>query len=347
MHNITTHNMKRSFIIAVAASCILLTSCVSTYNFCQVYETRPVDDTKISHSDDGTLMFENEQCIIYYNFWSNHGTAGFEFYNKTDEVICIDLTKSFFSRNGVAYDLYRGREWSETWTSSSSTTYVESSSQGNTSSVSYGGILKPQYSYSPYFDMEYASGTYSSTSSGSTSSARSSSSAHTSSITYREQSSVIVPPHKKKYVPTYVIAQKLMQSCDLQRYPGSSSRVTYTQENSPLRFSNYVTYTVGENKTVFTVENGFYVSAVTNYADPEISVYRKREEPCENQKDNPEYMERTKSGDRLYDRFTRGNLCDLASSFFYLYDTKSSKKLYKKPKEVYEYYPKYDAYTKF
>ena len=339
--------MKKNIVIASVVLSTLFTSCVSTYNFCQVYETKPLGNSEVRHADDGAMMFENEQCIIYYNFWANGGTAEFEFYNKTNEPIYIDLTKSFFSRNGVAYDLYRGREWSESWTSGSSTTYASSRTQGGTSSASYGGILKPQFSYSPYFGSEYTSASYSSSSSKSSTKIESSTSAHTSSVTYKEQPIVVVPPHKKKAVSTYVITQKLQLSCDLERFPATSSRVTYTQNNSPIQFSNYISYTVGENKTVVTVENGFYVSAITNYSDPEISVYRKREEPCENLKEAPEYTVRTRSGDELYDRYTRGDICDFASSFFYLYETVSDKKLYKKPKDQYIYKPKYDAYEKW
>ena len=53
---------------------------------------------------DGVMMYEDENCIITYNLWSNGGKIVFPIYNKTDENIYLRTDECFFIKNGVAYD---------------------------------------------------------------------------------------------------------------------------------------------------------------------------------------------------------------------------------------------------
>ena len=51
----------------------------------------------ISIKDD-RLVYEDANCKISYNFWCEGGYSGFEFHNKTDQMIKIDLSECFLSK---------------------------------------------------------------------------------------------------------------------------------------------------------------------------------------------------------------------------------------------------------
>lgn len=121
--------------------------------------------------------------------------------------------------------------------------------------------------------------------------------------------------------------------------------MTYTQDNSPIIFTNYITYSVGKDNNTHVIENSFYISAITNYAEPEVIEYRERQEPCENLKDNPEYASHNNYGQLLYDKIMKTNICDFPSSFYLLYETTSNKRLYKSSSISYFWYDSdYHAY---
>lgn len=337
--------MKTRFFIALA-SCLLFASCMHTYRFCQIFETQPVDNN-IRTNEKGLLQYEDNNCVIIYNFWSYQGSTCFEFYNKTDEIVYIDMTKSFFNRNGMAYNLYNSREWSETATQStgyySLLMYQRFISLSSTTiEMVRPGIMTPQIIGGDVVSESISDGkgtSYSSTK------ATSSSSSYSYTLTVKEEPVVAVPPHKSKYIVTYPIATKLYRSCNLPHYPSTSSSVSFSFDNSPLRFSNYITYSVGNSDKANTVENVFYVSVVSNYPEPNIIEYKERTEPCENLKDEPAFAEKTDRGRRLYDKYTKKDVCDFAGSFYFFYETKSNKQLYKNSNNVrFEYVPDYDAY---
>lgn len=314
----------------------MLSSCASTYQYCQVYETKPVHQNGQLKKGNGVISYENPQCIIDYCFWSNGGTADFSFYNKTDEIVYINLSKSFYVMNGKAYDLYRGREWSH------------SSSVGVTSSMDYGygesqseelsvGRVMPSLTT----DGVVAARASKSASRFASIAARDAGVMSTSNtVTIKEMEIVAVPPHSKKYITTYNIKTSPMLSCDLQRYPSHSARLDFTAENSPFCFSDIISYSVGEGAQTTIVRNDFYVSSVTNYAEPELVTMEKREEPCENMRD-PDYVE---PSHELYDKVVKANLCEPASSFYNTYEVTTRKKLYERDK-TYFYNPQYQAYV--
>jgi hypothetical protein len=312
---------SHNFIISLAAACMLLASCANTYEYCQICETKPIQKDSHLKIVNGKLDYENSQCVIEYNFWSNGGKTDFYFHNKTDEIIYIDLAKSFFVMNGVAYDLYRGREWSQ----SSSVGIAQSTSYGYSETYPtalIGGVIVPSLAISSGKAIAHA---------------------ETNTVNIKEKQIIAVPPHSKKYVETYNITVSSMVSCDLQRYPSNNAKLDFTAENSPYRFSNVITYAVGDTAQSTTITNEFYVSAVTNYAEPEIVVMKKREDICENMRD-PDY--KAPNCD-LFDKVIRDSICETVSSFYNTYSTTTGKKLYKdNTTGNYTYNSQYHAYTK-
>lgn len=85
---------------------LALSSCKST--FYQVVTTQ----SENLKTEQNALFFEDENCKVYYNLWSEGGNAGFFFHNKTDMTIYVNLAESFFVKNGMAYDYSLNRTFS-------------------------------------------------------------------------------------------------------------------------------------------------------------------------------------------------------------------------------------------
>lgn len=122
--------MKTQKILFTALISILLTSCVSTSYF-QVYKAAPSDKLIVK---DNLLVYEDENCKVSYNLWDEGGNIGFQFFNKTDKNIYLNLEESFFILNGISYDYYRNRVFTNS-TSSGATT-----SRGATATKSVTGL---------------------------------------------------------------------------------------------------------------------------------------------------------------------------------------------------------------
>ena len=201
----------------------LLASCSSTYQFCQVSETKPVNKEVLKKGGNGEYQYENSQCIISYNFWSNGGTADFEFYNKTDEIIYIDLANSFFVVNGKAYDMFRNREWSQGSTMSVASSMSYGYGASRSAALSFGRIEPIP---TPSGSVK-ANATRSANRSANVTSSRAMAHSESSTVTIKEKQIIAVPPHTKKHVKTYNISTEPMLSCDIQRYPSQKSRLNF------------------------------------------------------------------------------------------------------------------------
>ena len=105
--------MKKTILLPIILS--FLTSCSDLLYF-QEFKVASVGGKENS---DG-IYFEDANCEVKYNFWSDGGNAGFEIYNKTESNLVIDLNKCFFIRNGYSYQYFQNRTFAN-----SSATSVE------------------------------------------------------------------------------------------------------------------------------------------------------------------------------------------------------------------------------
>lgn len=241
-------------LLSILAISMLLASCTTTYHF-QVLETAS-DNPKIK-TDDKQTQYEDENCIVSYDMWESNGNAGFLFYNKTDQIITIDLAKSYFVQNGRAFDYYI----EELITQGNSTT--------NTKSRFGNGYL--------YYGVYSISG-----------SSESVSSSYQSTI--KLPSTITIPPHCYKTIQKYEISDQIFRSCDLTINPTKKAvPVHFDKSNSPLSFSNIITYQVG-NGDVVTIENEFYVHTVFNVISWEFYKYETKRN-CDF-RDNPNISEK-------------------------------------------------------
>lgn len=257
---------KHSILFGTLILCAsMLVSCGTTYRYIQVCTAQPIPNATTAQETGNGLLYENEECIVKYNLWSNGGTAGFMFYNKTNEVIHIDLSQTFFIKNGVAYDYDVPQTIAETSESMAVYTSWSTARFGNltTNTISYG---------------------------------------IPSSITTTSLSTLSIPPKSSKMVFGYDISKELFYDCELIKYPSDSAHLSFDEKTSPLTFANYITYSVGNSQTNKAIENKFYIAEVANYAEPYIIIYTAREKTCENVL-SPEEKQQQKNAPQIYDAY--------------------------------------------
>ena len=98
----------KNILIALLSS-IILTSCSTSYYY-QICEV----ESNLTTDNNGAYLYTDSICDITYDFWSEGGEIKFFVYNTTDDILYIDLSKSFIIRNGLANDYFLGRTTSRT-----------------------------------------------------------------------------------------------------------------------------------------------------------------------------------------------------------------------------------------
>ena len=255
---------------------VLLCSC---NNYLQLVQIQGKEDISIK---DDRLVYEDANCKISYNFWCEGGYSGFEFHNKTDQMIKIDLSECFFIKNGYANDYYQDRTFIEQQSFGSSITsmFMNSQSRGEYSSSTTYPI---GFIGQPYKTSHKGRSSQSSSSQGTSSSFSASKSV---GVEVAEQKVISIPPHSTKAVRGFVINPSLYRNCDLLLYPDYNSQRSirakqkvstqkFSFNESPLIFSNHIKYYVGDQKAGHLVKNEFYMDEVKNmnYKDATRKVY--------------------------------------------------------------------------
>jgi hypothetical protein len=195
-----------------------------TNKYYQVYETAS-ENVKL---DANYFEYEDENCIVSYNLWSEGGSMGVYLFNKTNKIMKIDKEQSFFILNGIAND------------------YFLNSINSKANDVSYGDV--DSYYFKTY---NKKSSYYSSKS-------------YSNATSYEEKAYVLIPPKTSKRVLDHKINQTLFKDCDLPLFPISKreSNLSFTVDKSPFVFSNLIKYTI-ENAE-YSFKNDFYVKSITN-----------------------------------------------------------------------------------
>ena len=177
--------------------------------------------------------YNDGKCKITYDFWDAYGNAGFTIENLTDELLYVNMAESFYTNNGIANDYFRNRTYSK------STPY--------------------SYRYYPTRNTTATSLNKTVVVPGQTTS-------------YAEKEVIVVPPHTVKKVAEYSIAADLLEDCAVKMYPKKKrpESKSYAEKDSPLQFSNYLTYKFGENGAPVHVTNDFYVAGFKNYRYNEV-----------------------------------------------------------------------------
>lgn len=221
-------------LVALLSSCSTLTP---YYQICKVSSDLPT-------SANGAYEYKNSACDISYDFWTDGGSVSFIVTNNTNEILYVDLSKSFLIKNGIAYDYFLNR-------TTSSTASIASSQSSGAAGTALG--------YWNYFGKKVP-GSITATSASSVGSQKS------SSVAFEEKPVVAIPPHAAKVFSEYSIMSNHFKDCDLYESPSKKEQasMSFNLSTTPVTFTNYICYRVGDSNTDNFIENSFYVSQVSN-----------------------------------------------------------------------------------
>lgn len=350
--------MKKQWILfgTLILCATLLASCGTTYRtyrYIQVCTAKSIPNATTAQSTDKGLLYENEDCIVLYNLWGKGGEAGFIFYNKTNKVIHIDLSQTFFLRNGIAYNYYTPQTITQTTSSSvgvaTTTSYAESYSAAKSVSAGTGSSTSIKHG-------NRSTGTSAATSAsaswgaavlGNASVSDMASFSKSTSVATTEEPVLSIPPQASKVISHYDIAEELFVDCDLNKYPSDSAHISFSEEDSPLTFANYISYRVGDNKDVNVIENQFYIADIYNYAEPYALVYVEREKTCDNVL-TPDEQQQQRYIKPIYDAYV--NISG-DNSFYFTYSVPYSRiqlyQQYPQGAKRYHWMPQYNGYMSY
>lgn len=263
--------MKKILFVLV---CFVMASC-TPFQYCQMYQTKPISDIQVK---DNTLVYEDDNCVIYYDFWKNYGEMGFVFYNKTSENISLHLDECFYVRNGYAFDYYKNRISTDNIVLLTSLSQSKPTVSTKPSSVASG---IPFYTVDGLSTILNAHGSGSLNENGYVDYANALTALAPTSILVYEKPIVVIPPKAGKIIREFNIKDAVYRSCDLLLDYGNkeSQSLSFTKDNTPLTFGNRIAYTIGDSKDLIRINNDFYVSKITNYRMSTITELAK-DVPC-------------------------------------------------------------------
>ena len=268
-------------LIYIVSACLCMTSCAATSYF-QICEV----GSQLPQISGGHYVYQDEACSVFYDFWSRGGNPGFEFTNNTDEIIYVDLSKSFFIKNGEAHDYYLNR------TVATSSSYATSASASKTGTVQ--GYWTTGYGYG-----------VSAPGSASKAVAVSESSSRSTEVRIEEKPIVASPPHTSKYFTEYSVCSKYFYNCEYYITPRikNHSYYTFQSTNTPISFGNYITYRLGDNPEEYSFTNEFYISSVGYYREKAVTEYVNV--GCENEPQQKQKVFNCVSPDKFYIKYDR------------------------------------------
>lgn len=226
---VTSGMRKFSLIILL---CLMLLGCTSSY--VQVFET----NSSIERDTDGFYVYENDSLKMTYSLWKAKGLMTFSIYNKLDKPLYIDWKKSSYIDNSVKLNYWVNEE----------------KTIGLSAYVSYyydGPLLKPGFAIN-------------------------SAGLASLSSTVKVERITFIPPSSNYYRSQFHILPinffKLDTKTEFDEVPRKdkpkkSTRVykaTFTKEESPLVFRNFLTFSFSEDfETEFYVDNEFYIQQIS------------------------------------------------------------------------------------
>ena len=266
--------------IAMVFVALCMTSCSKT--FYQVYEVS--SDNMIQGNN--SLVYENEDCQVMYNLWSEDGYVSFIFMNKTDRDIFINMGQTFFIVNNNAYDYYV-----------EATTSIQQSVQaaataydGSRIDLRYDGPWSASlYSYGQLdkFKKKVSIG---------------------KNISVKEQEIVCIPAKSYKKFCKCSISPSCYQVCIKNiDYPKTSAKVkSFTLETTPLRMYNRIAYGFTKNAVADKhIENDFWLSSITNYSEKAIIEKKKEKTDCYSDFMRNVYRFKIGGPDKFYIKYNR------------------------------------------
>lgn len=264
--------MKKNRFIMMAALVAVLAGC-SKSTYYQVYQTQPVDENSVVNNN-GKLQHDAGKLVVSYNFFAENGDGGFWLTNNSDSIIYVNLAESFFIVDGQARDYYQDREW----TTTKSSTITLSKREGKTRNGKK--------------NKEKTEG---------------SSTTSVNASTFNERSMIMVPPHSTKYFTEFSICNTVLEMCGVKDTPKKSrpDGKTFTLENTPLTFGNFITYTVGSKGKAQHVSDNFFVSQVINVNGDAMFEMVRLKDACGKEKGDKVEQHKYATPDRFFVKYKK------------------------------------------
>jgi hypothetical protein len=181
-------------------------------------------------------VYETDTLSIKYYFWAERGIFAYAVYNKLDKPIYIDWKNSSFIYNDDKLNY-----WSENETYYTTGIYKGFSYHGK--------LIKPGYSVNEGIN-------------------------ESTTQKVKPERITFIPPKSNYYNSSFTLLQHFHYWKDLKDTAvARTDKVgvteifiqNYSQNNSPVRFRNYLTLSFDENfQHVFRVDNDFFVSSIKN-----------------------------------------------------------------------------------
>ena len=284
---------KKSLILGLTA--ILLFSSCSVTSYYQVFKTQPKEKML---NNGKSLVYSDENCTIFYNFWSDGGNVEFAIQNNSEKNIYLNKKECFFICNGYAYDYFRNRTYTTTKgvQVGGATTKTASGAAG----ISVSGINVYGYdqtnSIAAAKSYAVTSGVASSVS---------------NSVSWEESEIICIPPKTTKVISEFEkITNTLIRNCNLFRYPTDkqTNSSIFSEAESPLVFCNKLAYYLDDSKDLIRINNEFYVSEIKNLTQKNmIESKLEQEEYCGEKRMNPSRKMYWKDAtpDKFYIKYTK------------------------------------------
>ena len=241
--------------------CVIITSLFSvscTQSFYQIYTM----DSKDLKMQDNSLLFENADCQVSYNFWSDGGYVSFAFKNKTDRDIFINMNESFLVVNGNAHNYFEAKTYTYGSAFATSIGYVES--LGVSLSGKTGVWSNKHY-----------------TASAGVAASITSKSAIMNTVSIKEQEVVCIPANSFKTFSKFCLSPAIYQKCVKKvDYPSKKvSLAKFDSDNSPIMMNNRLTYGFKSDNMDKHIDNVFWLGEIENYSE-KSAIERKSEKGC-------------------------------------------------------------------
>ena len=196
---------------------------------------------------DNSMVYENDECQVSYNLWSDGGLVSFAFKNKTGKDIFINMNESFLIVNGNAHNYFEDKAY----------TYEYTMGYG------YGEILGVNMMGR---DAIWANHSY--TGSVNLAKSESTKSAISESVTIKEQDIICIPAYSYKIISKFRLMPDIFLKCNKKSdYPSiKASIMSYSQDNSPIIMNNRLTYGFSNDNMDKHLDNILWLSEINNYS---------------------------------------------------------------------------------
>lgn len=241
---------KFSVVIIAVATCFSLTSCNNVF-----YQTYSVDSNL--NQKDNSLVFENEDCKVMYNLWSENGSLSFVFINQTDKDIFINMGQTFYIKNGEAKDYWSNQTYGIR--TKNSTSFETSITHNYTT---FSDLWTSRY-YDPM--------TFSNISN------------IINNVSTQKPEYLCIPPKTYREIDGFKIGMDIFYTYNISKdFPHDNTIVaTYDENSSPLKFENRIGYSFSkDNNSIKYINNTFWLSNIQNYTEKAATESVKEKKDC-------------------------------------------------------------------